>query len=399
MQFGLFIVLNGILLVRPEEIVPEIGGARLYFIVIGLCTITTFPRLLIQLSPRSLSDRPITVCILGLLLAMALSKIIQGQFDVINIEVADFAKTVLYVLLMMAVIDRPSRMLTFMGWLVAFVIALSVLGLLQVNGLVDIESIRPIMHTEFDAETGQSTVMPRMCSSGIFNDPNDFCLILTTGSMCCLCRSSFAPPGPLRVLWLCPMGLFFYAIVMTYSRGGLLGFLGAISGFLYARFGWKKCLPLILIIAPGIVVVLGGRQANLGTESGDTAQERIQLWSQGLSIMMGGSISKITGIGVGEYGKQVGMVAHNSFVHAYVEMGLLGGSLFLGAFYLAFWGPCRFKIDGTLHDHPRLLRMQPFIVGMVVGYAFGIYSVSRNYVLPTYLILSISAAFLDMSRA
>ena len=38
MSFALFLVLNGVLLIRPEELFPEIAGLRLYLIVIVACT-------------------------------------------------------------------------------------------------------------------------------------------------------------------------------------------------------------------------------------------------------------------------------------------------------------------------------------------------------------------------
>ena len=39
MKFGLFVVLNALMLIRPEELFPEITGLRLYLIVIALCAL------------------------------------------------------------------------------------------------------------------------------------------------------------------------------------------------------------------------------------------------------------------------------------------------------------------------------------------------------------------------
>jgi hypothetical protein len=39
----------------------------------------------------------------------------------------------------------------------------------------------------------------------------------------------------------------------------------------------------------------------------------------------------------------------------------------------------------------------PFVVAMVVGYAAGIYSLSRNYIVPTYLCLGVVASYLSMA--
>src|SRR5207302_81154 len=46
MSFALFIVLNAVLLIRPEDLLPEIAGTRLYLIVIALNVIVALPDLI-----------------------------------------------------------------------------------------------------------------------------------------------------------------------------------------------------------------------------------------------------------------------------------------------------------------------------------------------------------------
>ena len=113
--------------------------------------------------------------------------------------------------------------------------------------------------------------------------------------------------------------------------------------------------------------------------------------------MLRGPVATAVGIGVNEYEGEVGQVAHNSFVQAYVEMGLFGGSIFLGEFYLAGWGVWRTRRDDDIYDDPTLLKLQPFVFAIVVGYAAGMYSLTRNFAVPTYLVLGIAAAFIAMT--
>jgi O-antigen ligase len=397
MNFALFILLNAILLIRPEELLPEIAGLRLYLIVIVLCIATTLPGLLAQLSAPALAQRPITVCALGLLVAMTLSQLVHGRFDVVDELVPDFVKVLLYFFLLMAIINTPRRLIAFMAWLVVFVTVLATLGLLQYHEMIDVEALQPIEQKVYDAETGEVTSFPRLCSSGIYNDPNDLCLILVTGSLCCLCLASLARAVPLKLLCVLPIGLFGYAITLTQSRGGLLGLMSAVLALVYARFGWKKSLPLAAILLPALLLLFAGRQTDFQTGGEDTANARMQAWSEGLVLMMRNPLNVIAGIGVGEFEGEVGMVAHNSFVQAYVETGLFGGALFLCAFYLAGWGVWRTRRDGNLDDEPTLLKLQPFVFAMVVGYAAGIYSLTRNFVVPTYMVLGFAAAFMAMA--
>ena len=44
MKFALFLLLNAVLLLRPEELFPEIAGLRLYLLVIVPCTLLSLPR-------------------------------------------------------------------------------------------------------------------------------------------------------------------------------------------------------------------------------------------------------------------------------------------------------------------------------------------------------------------
>src|SRR5579859_6624922 len=110
MSFALFILLNAVLLIRPEELYPEIAGLRLYLIVISLCLVTTIPKLLPQLSVPMLARRPITVCVLGLLGAVTLSLLVRGQMSAAEEFVPEFAKVVVYYLLLVSVVDTPARL-------------------------------------------------------------------------------------------------------------------------------------------------------------------------------------------------------------------------------------------------------------------------------------------------
>lgn len=391
MDFGLFVLLNAILLIRPEETQPDIAGLRLYLIVIILTTLSALPRLGQTLRRSELTKSPITMCILGIWVAGILSQLVRGQIGLAVDFGGDFGKVVLYYLLLVSILDTPARLRSFLGWLVGFVIVISTLGLLQHHEVIDIEAMRPLeRQTTIDEESGEFTVINQLRATGIYNDPNDLCLILVTGSICAFYRAVTAEGFAIRVLWLLPIGLFGYAVFLTQSRGGLLGLMLAVATWAHGRFGWKRGLLLSAALLPAMLFLSGGRQTEIGVGA-ETAQTRLQVWSDGLVAMMR---NPLTGIGVGEYNDEVGHVAHNSFIHAYVEMGLVGGSLFLGAFTLA--------VSALYLANPEwnraTLRVRTFLLAVVVGYAGGVFSLSRNYVAPTYLILGLASAFLSMAR-
>src|SRR4051794_30680512 len=149
-----------------------------------------------------------------------------------------------------------------------------------------------------------------------------------------------------RFLWLAPAALFAYALSITYSRGGFLAFLASMMAFLGTRFGLKRTFPMAVVLLPVIFIAFAGRQTNISTTEG-TGQDRIHLWAEGLRLFQR---SPVFGIGKGQYAEEVGLVAHNSFLHCYVELGFFGGTLFFGAFFCAFWALWRLRPGSDLRD-------------------------------------------------
>ena len=243
MNFALFIGLNAILLIRPEDFRPELAGMRLYLIVIVLNVLTSLPKIVAILQYDELLKRPVTVCVLGLLGSIVLSLVDRGRFGAALDFAAEFLKVVVYYLLFLSVVDTPARLRAFLGWLVVLAAILALLGLLQFHAVIDYEVLRPIEQADFDPETGQLISYPRLCGAGLFHDPNDLCLILTIGVVCCLYRAATAGNFVTIALWLLPIGVFGYAMVLTKLRGGLLGLVGALGALAIAKFGWAVRCP------------------------------------------------------------------------------------------------------------------------------------------------------------
>ena len=86
-----------------------------------------------------LAQRPITVCAIGLLVAMTVSQLAHGRFGVVDEDVPEFLKVLLYFLLLMAIVNTPRRLIALLAWLVVFVCVLSTFALLQYHEMIDIE--------------------------------------------------------------------------------------------------------------------------------------------------------------------------------------------------------------------------------------------------------------------
>ena len=153
-------------------------------------------------------------------------------------------------------------------------------------------------------------------------------------------------------------------------------------------------MPLVVLILPVMLFLFGGRQTDFANATqGDTGQQRIQLWSQGLVLFRQ---APVFGIGANRFADQLGWVAHNSFVHAFTELGLFGGSMYFGAFFIAISNLYRLRDAKCARLDPELNRFRPYLLSAVAGYAVGSLTISRCYVTPTYLILGLPCAFLAL---
>ena len=256
-------------------------------------------------------------------------------------------------------------------------------------GYLHFPTITPCFQEEVDPETGGKFILYRMVSSGIFNDPNDLCLMIGFGILSCIHMASDCPTGNFmsRILWLSPVPIFVFSLIETHSRGGMIGVLAGVTGYLYSRFGGPKALPYAAIGIVGALAMIGGRSANIA--GGGTAHERLMFWADGLTTLFNTPVYLLTGLGNGWFVDSNGLVAHNSFVQAYVEHGLLGGTAFLGAF--AYSALMIDRLGRTIIAPAWVIQARPFAFGSVCAYAMGCYSITRNLVIPTYMILGLAA--------
>jgi len=180
--------------------------------------------------------------------------------------------------------------------------------------------------------------------------------------------------------------------VQTGSRGGLMSAAAACLAFLPARFGWRNSLPLIGAVALVLCAPIWGRQNTLNLDNpDDTFQSRLGLWSDAFDVIRS---APLFGVGQGKLVDAIGQVAHNSFLHAFADLGLFGGMLFIGAFYLVVRGVWRVSpVDAEL------ARLRPYVLAVIVGYAAGLLTLSRCYTVPTQLLLGLATVYVVLASA
>lgn len=387
--YGLFLLVHATLFLRPAEIIPDVRGWNIFLALSLLCLVVALPDVLRQFTSRALEQRPLTFCVLGLLIAAALSHIVHFRFEEAFDSGVDFAKVVVYYLLLVSLVDSPRRVRSFIFWTLIFTAGVALLSALDFNKIIEVPKIRK--RTVYGA---LNIPLGRMEGTGLFQDPNELCAVLAVGVIFCLYFLSEKASSSLRFLWLLPLGLFGYCIVCTQSRGGLLALLAGLGAICWLKVGLSRTVLLGALVGPAVLLLIGGRQAEL-TTSADTGQERIHLWSHALELFR---TSPVFGIGVDEFAKVgANLVAHNSYLHGFTEMGVFGGLFFVGAVYFPLAALYRLRTGEHRIIDDSMRHLHPYLFGALAAYATGMMSLTVLYLMPPYAILGLGTAFLAVA--
>jgi hypothetical protein len=412
--YVLFLMANAMLFMRPQEVLPALGDLQLYLPCIGGALLFALPDLQNQLRWKTLIQQPVNLCVLGVLVAIFTSRVFTGNFSHLDTSLIGMAKVVVYYLVLVSVINTPLRMRYFLmstALCATFMIAYSVVDyrafcshwignpefyevLERERGLEHSErkTLRHIPDRNGVDVYGNEIWFFRLCGLGVFHDPNDISLLIVATSVISVYFLTDPRQTGVRYLWLIPLAIMAVAMVYTYSRGGLLAFGVGGMAWLCTRYGGKVALTMGLLGAMAVPVALG-RAGKIDISEG-TGQQRVQLWGDGLAAIKNSRI--LFGIGEGVYPDVAGHVAHNSFVHSYVELGFFGGTLFFGCFFLPAFTFYLMKRHNFQIADPELRRMFPYVAAILAEWCMGMCSLSRCYVPPTYMVAGIAAAFVNL---
>jgi hypothetical protein len=160
---------------------------------------------------------------------------------------------------------------------------------------------------------------------GILEDPNELALALVIALP--FAMTPFAQRRSLLNLFLLisTLAITLPVVVWTASRTGQMAFIAVVAVYLVQQVRWKGLLAAAVLAAP--MLLLGGRS---GEEADESSLERLEAWSAGMDMFKS---SPIWGIGKSQFGEHHIRTAHNSFVLAAAELGLVGMALWVGVLY------------------------------------------------------------------
>jgi len=168
----------------------------------------------------------------------------------------------------------------------------------------------------------------RITYLGFFGDPNDLGMFLVMNFA--FIGYFVSEKGGLNKL-IMPIifGLLCYGILMTGSRGTLLGAIGVIFLYFFLKKAGVKLVIFMIILAPIVATLLAKFGGMSSSES--SANGRLEAWYSGILMLID---NPVFGVGKGNFMDHHELVAHNSYIHVAGEMGVPGYSLWGGVIVL-----------------------------------------------------------------
>lgn len=366
---------------RPTELVA--AWAELPVVV--MASVVTMPFLAWELflHPRRPIELPQDRFVLGYWFAIILSNLAWGWLGGALLGFTTFGQVIFQYVLLRTAIRRPEH-LRGVVWLLT-----SVMAFHAVSGIV-----------QHFTGTGFGGVAPlqmggaiRIRSVGIFNDPNDLAMAILVVIPFLLAalfaRSTGMLTRTLALVMLLPLLLAFY---YANSRGGVLAFAAVVTVLGWQRFGRLTGTAAAAVAVVALIALGPSRLQQMDADEA-SAQGRIQAWSEGLQMLKS---RPITGVGYSLFTDHHTMVAHNSFVHSFAELGFLGVFCFVGMAYWYFESLRRVRsriaaglLQGAWHSG--------FVatgVGLLVGLCF----LSRQYNPVPYTVLALGACYVGLDQ-
>ncbi len=371
-----------VLYIRPHEFVPALMG----FPILPILLLSAFLFWLIRQPKRF--EAPQFWLIPVLMLMMSLSVAFTGWLGGATTVLSDFTPVVMLFYMVATSTDSLARLRQIFLVLSACITVIAWHGIDQ--------SIKGIGWT--GAELSQGT---RITYLGFLNDPNDLAMALVMVLPMALQLARHLG-FLLRLASYAAAGAIAYAVYLTNSRGSVLA-MGAML-FLYGvlRYGVLKSAVVLPVLLAPLVALGPSRMADMSADE-DSAEGRIEAWYEGVQLLI---MRPLFGVGKGLFADHHGLTAHNSFVLAFAELGMIGYFFWLSNIVISWLMLQRIVMtpaSGTdAEEAQEWALIQENARTLWYGYVGGLVSaffLSRSYVVILYLHIALIVAIYQIARA
>ena len=384
--YALLVLVTAAMFVRPGELIAQIAGYPIYQILIIACLFIASRTLWNQLFCLRFADRPMTSCLFVLVMAVFMSHLVHGNLWGARDSAWNVTKQVALYVLIVGLINTPNRLRAFVGWITILTTITAALSLFDFIGWIQLNAIDSLQELHRSSSTESGTIN-RIRGTGIFEDPNDLGLVIVTGLVFCMYFMTQDGLGWPRYVWAIPMIVLGTTLGETQSRGAFISLAAAIPAWFFYQRGTRLAILGSLLFVPVLIFGFAGRMTEIDAVYEGTGQTRLQIWSDAFDVFRS---APLFGIGEGAFADTTGFVAHNSFLQAFAELGVLGGCSFLAVFLTGSIGLT--KLTSSEDTPSEVTRLRGFVFAAIVGYSVGIFALSRQFVGPTFIILGLSGA-------
>lgn len=375
MTFALLLCYLTVIYLRPAEWIPWMQGWQIMDAVMLGSLFFLF--LVVALTKGSNLVRiPHNRLLLGFFAAIVLSHVTNGYIGGMIHSVTAFLVNVITYFLVVNVVTTPRKLQVSLWLLVTLTSLLAWQGIVQAATGI--------------GWAGQLPALGRITWIGIFNDPNDLALAFVI--VVPVLMASVAGPSFIGFKWLplALIGLLTYGIYLTNSRGGMLALMAATGHFFIRRSKHRVLGGILGGLAALLFFLFGPSRLGMISAEEESAGGRLDAWYYGFQLL---KRNPLFGAGQDMFTDDYPLTAHNSFVLAFAELGLVGFFCWVGLLYITFKGLV------LVEKHPRLW---PYALGLeasLVGFCAAAFFLSRTYILLPYLLVALSAALVNIARS
>jgi O-antigen ligase len=250
-------------------------------------------------------------------------------------------------------------------------------------------------------------------------DANDLALIMVI-TMPLLIWWFFDNKSRIRWLAILALPMLFEIMLRTSSRGGFLGMVAILAGLVFVgatgrvREARRIALTGVMLALLGALALPGAYMDRMRTMDEEidnqSPRARINVWKRGIGYA---KENPILGVGMANFGRAEGILsdysqarggvgvkwstAHSSYIEAWAEIGLIGGTAFAlavvgGTFALLIWRPPPWMQD------PAQKMLTPVIGLSMLAFAVSGAFLSFAFASPPYYLLGFGVALLLSSR-
>ena len=381
------------LVLRPAELVPALAAVQpaklVGFVALFSWLITKLFRGDAHIS-RAPHLKWMLVLLVGVFLSSVMGTAPSESLDLIG----GFVKMVVICALLVHLVDTKSRVAQMQLTLAFCTLGLALYAIyLRSAGLATIEGNRAGF-------------------VGLLEDPNDLALVLLM-YVPLFAELSLSVRGVQRLVWGALLMTLIAGIFATVSRGGAVGLLVALGLVFYDRGSLRLRVfvaPALAVVVAGLLLVAGVNQRTSGAmntgELDESAEGRLDMWESGIRMA---AHHPLFGVGFGQFPENYltyaeepvlwgSFDAHNSFIKAAGETGLVGFIPFMALVVLTFMVAIRLRKADVPSDSPMDRAVRRALLPSIAGFCVSAFFLSQCWGWFFFLMFAQAAAMDEVWR-